>query len=152
MKSIHQTLSLLLFASFFATGALFADEKKSAKHEAHAGHMLKGYVAIADALYKDDLSAAQKAATKMTEHDEDSMLNKPAQTVAKAKDIASAREAFKKLSAEAVKIAKMHKKDGYTVMICPMVKEGKGVWLSADGKVNNPYFGAKMPHCGKPKK
>jgi len=37
-------------------------------------------------------------------------------------------------------------------MNCPMVKGGGGDWLSTDGKVNNPYFGAKMPHCGGPKK
>ncbi len=66
--------------------------------------------------------------------------------------IAAAREAFKKMSAEAVKIAKAHKSDKYTVMNCPMVKGGGGDWLSANGKVNNPYFGPKMPHCGGPKK
>jgi len=158
MKKIYQSLSLLLIANFFAIGSLYADDKKHADHdkhgghEAHAGHMLKGYVSVADALYKDDLSAAKKAAGKMFEHDEESKLAKPAQAVAKAKNIASAREAFKALSAEAVKLAKSHKKAKYTIMICPMVKKEKGVWLSADGKVNNPYFGAKMPHCGKPKK
>lgn len=161
MKTISHLLSLLLLASYWATPAVLADDKKHeghAKHEkhggheAHAGHMLKGYVSVADALYKDDLAAAKKAAIKMTEHDEESMLSKPSEEVGKAKDIKAARESFKKLSAEAVKLAKMHKKGGYTVMVCPMVKDGKGVWLSADGKVNNPYFGSKMPHCGKPMK
>ena len=121
-------------------------------HSAHAGHLLEGYIAVADALYKDDLKAAQKAAKGMISHDEDSALTKPAAEIAAAEDMAAAREAFKAMSAEAMKIAKSEKDGKYTVMNCPMVKGGGGDWLSVDGKVNNPYFGAKMPHCGGPKK
>jgi hypothetical protein len=34
---------------------------------------------------------------------------------------------------------------------CPMYNENKGgaMWLSEMKELNNPYFGAKMPKCGK---
>ena len=34
---------------------------------------------------------------------------------------------------------------------CPMYNENKGgaMWLSEMKELNNPYFGAKMPECGK---
>ncbi|MCB1095982.1 MAG: DUF3347 domain-containing protein [Verrucomicrobiales bacterium] len=151
MKNILKSFLSIAIASL-ATNGLMAQETKAADHAAHAGHSLKAYVAVADSLYKDDLGKAKKAATGIIEVDANGALAKSAKSVADAKDIAAAREAFKTLSADAVKLAKMHKVDGYTVMACPMVKDGKGVWLSADSKVNNPYFGAKMAHCGGPKK
>jgi len=150
MKKLTSSLATLALA-VFAVASVQADDKNH-KHEDHAGHMLEGYIAVADALYKDDLEAAQKAATGITKHDADSALAKPAQKLAEAADLESARKAFKTLSSEAIKIAHHHESDKYTVMNCPMVKGGKGDWLSADGKVNNPYFGPKMPHCGGPKK
>ena len=119
--------------------------------EGHAMHVLKGYLNVANALYEDDLAAAKKAAASITDHDADSTLAEPATKVADAENLATAREAFKALSAKAIELAKGHG-DHYTVMHCPMVKGGGGDWLSADGKVNNPYFGPKMPHCGGPKK
>lgn len=119
--------------------------------EDHARHMLEGYFTVAEALYNDDLEAAQKAASGMVKHDEDSALAESATKIADAEDIATAREAFKTMSAVAIKMAGKHGDENYTVMNCPMVKGGGGDWLSADGKVNNPYFGAKMPHCGGPK-
>lgn len=119
--------------------------------EAHSGHMLEGYIAVTDALYKDDLAAAKEAAKAMTDHDEEGALAESAKQITEAKDIAAAREVFKKLSAEAIKVAKTDEEAKYTVMNCPMVIGGGGDWLSADGKVNNPYFGAAMAHCGGPK-
>jgi len=151
-KAILLQFVSLCLAFGSSTAAQAADKKHDHSHEAHAGHMLEGYLAVADALYKDDLKAAKKAAKGMSEHDGDSALSKPATAIAEAEDMAAAREAFKNLSAEALKIAKADKHGKYTVMHCPMVKGGGGDWLSADDKVNNPYFGARMPHCGGPKK
>jgi len=130
-----------------------ADEPKSApeSHEAHTGHMLEAYIAITQALFADDLDAAKKAASEMAEHDKDSELAKGAAKIAAAQDLPAARAAFKDLSAVAIKVAKTSKPELH-VMHCPMVKGGGGDWLSADAKVNNPYFGAQMPHCGSLKK
>lgn len=144
MKTILTSLALAAFAAL-ATIPAQAEED-------HAHHMLEGYFAVADALYKDDLEAAKKAASGMVKHDGDSALAEPAGKIAEAADIAAAREAFKTMSASAIEMAGKHGDEKYTVMNCPMVKGGGGDWLSADGKVNNPYFGAQMPHCGGPKK
>ena len=149
MKKLNCLITALALAVAISPSA--KSEEKGHGHESHAGHMLEGYLKVADALYKDDLSAAKKAAESMADHDEDSVMAKPATEIVKAENITGARMAFKKLSAEAVKMAEMHKKGDYVVMMCPMVKGGDGVWLSADKAVNNPYFGAQMPHCGGPK-
>lgn len=147
MKKLTSSLAALTLA-ILAIASVQAEDK----HEGHTGHMLAGYFAVTDALYKDDLDAAQKAAVFINAHDADSALSAPAKKLAEAADITGAREAFQNLSAKAIEMADHHEGEKYTVMNCPMVNGGKGDWLSTDGKVNNPYFGAKMPHCGGPKK
>jgi len=151
-SKIHKILTGLALLSLPMAVAT-ADEPKPAaeSHEAHAGHMLEGYLAISKALFADDLAAAKKAAAEMVEHDEDSDLAKGAAKVAAAQDLLAARAAFKELSTVAIEVAKT-KKPELHVMHCPMVKGGGGDWLSAETKVNNPYFGAQMPHCGSLKK
>ncbi len=153
MKRLTTTLTIAALAAFTLTlsPTRAADKKQENSHEGQAGHMLEGYLAVSDALYRDDLEAAKKAAKDMIKHDEHSALAKPAAKLAEGKDLRAAREAFKTMSAEAVKIAEAHEEGKYTVMNCPMVRGGGGDWLSADGKVNNPCFGPKMPHCGGPK-
>lgn len=153
MKKVISSLSaagLLAFTGLWISNA--SAEDKPHHHEGHKAHMLEGYLAVADSLYKDDLEAAKNAAEEMVNHDEKSMLAEPASEVADAKTIEEARKAFKQLSAKAVEMAKMDEGSELTVMKCPMVKGGGGIWLSADKKVNNPYFGAMMPHCGGPMK
>lgn len=136
--------SLTLLAVFAAILPARADED-------HAKHQLEGYFAVADALVKDDLEAAQKAASGIAEHEDDALAESASKLV-EAKDIAGARTAFADLSAKAIALADGLDDESYTVMHCPMVKDDKGDWLSADTNVNNPYMGAKMPHCGGPKK
>ncbi len=150
MNKLTSSLATLAFAAFAFTSAQADD--KSPKHEGHTDHMLAGYLAVADALYKDDLDAAQEAAVFINTHDADSPLSAPAKEIIAAEDIATAREAFKTLSAKAIEMADHDGNGKYTVMNCPMVKGGQGDWLSADEKVNNPYYGARMAHCGGPKK
>ena len=152
IKKLFSLIACTCLALVASPSVQAADKKHDHSHGAHAGHMLEGYIAVADALYKDDFKAAKKAAKGMASHDKDSALAKAAAEIVAAEDMAAAREAFKAMSAAASKVAKPEKDGKYTVMNCPMVKGGGGDWLSADGKVNNPYFGAKMPHCGGPKK
>ena len=142
-------MSLLGFA--FATPALIAEEapKAATAKEAHADHMFEGYSAVATALYKDDLAATKKAAAGMVKHDKDSAMAKHCQAIADSKTIQEARTHFKALSDAAIPVAK--EKKMMHEMHCPMAFGDKGAnWLqkSAD-EVQNPYFGAKMPHCGK---
>lgn len=149
---INHALALSLIGFAFATPAVMAEEghdHAATGHEAHAEHMLEGYAVVSTALYKDDLAAAKKAAAGMVKHDKDSAMAKPAQAIADSKDIAQARTHFKELSDAAIPVAKSEKT--MHQMHCPMAMDGKGAdWLqkSAD-EVQNPYMGAKMPHCGK---
>jgi Cu(I)/Ag(I) efflux system membrane fusion protein len=66
-------------------------------------------------------------------------------TLAKAKKIADAREAFKRLSRPLSMWVTMSKPKGLNVIFCSMAK---GSWLQKDAKVRNPYYGAKMLRCG----
>ena len=94
-------------------------------------------------------AAAKKAAAGMVKHDKDSAIAKPAQAIADSKNIEEARTHFKMLSDMAIPIAKKEKT--MHLAHCPMAMGGKGAdWLQkSDNEVQNPYFGKKMPHCGK---
>jgi len=152
------TVSIAIFGFAMTAAPLTAADhhKNHGSHtqkESHADHMLEGYTVVANALYKDDLATAKKAAAGMLKHDKKSSLAAPAKKLSKAKNITEARKIFNELSAAAISIAKKDK--GYKVVHCPMANAGKGGdWLqkSSDKKVNNPYFGSKMPHCGSFKK
>lgn len=125
------------------------EAKTSGTTASHSNTMLEGYNAVASALYKDDLAAAKKAATSLTTHDKKSSMAASAKKFANAKTIKEARSIFNDLSAAAIKIAKSNK--GWKVAHCPMANGNKGGdWLqkASDKRVNNPYFGAAMPHCG----
>ena len=149
MKKVNSSLAALALAlAVWAIASVQAEDN----HEGDTGHILAGYLAVADGLYKDDLDAAQKAALFIDAHDADSTLSAPAKKLAEAANITGAREAFQKLSAKAIEMANHQEGEKYTVMNCSIVNGGKGDWLSSDRKVNHPYFGAKMPHCGGPKK
>ena len=69
-----------------------------------------------------------------------------AQAMADAEDIATMREALKKLSQPMAMWATMSKPHGVSVMYCSMAP---GSWLQQnDTTVANPYYGAKMLRCG----
>ncbi|MGB0991784.1 MAG: hypothetical protein ACPG32_04870 [Akkermansiaceae bacterium] len=156
IKTLVHTVSIAIFGLAMTSTPLSADEHNHSKHshkEAHADHMLEGYNAVATALYKDDLATAKKAAAGMVKHDKKSSLASPAKKLSNAKNIKEARKIFNSLSAAAIKVSKTQK--GWKVAHCPMANGNKGGdWLqkASDKKVNNPYFGAAMPHCGSFKK
>jgi Cu(I)/Ag(I) efflux system membrane fusion protein len=69
-----------------------------------------------------------------------------AEALAKAKDLKSARTAFKPLSDALIKYLADHKaQSAYVEVYCPMARAS---WLQADKNVNNPYFGPAMSGCG----
>lgn len=70
-----------------------------------------------------------------------------AETVAKAKDLKSARTAFKSLSASLVKYLADNKagKGIYHEAYCPMAKAS---WLQSGKEIKNPYYGKSMLDCG----
>ena len=149
---INYALALSLIGFAFATPAVMAAESHNhpaAGNEAHADPMLEGYAVVSTALYKDDLAAVKKAAAGMVKHDKDNAMAKPAQAIADSKDIEQARNHFKELSDIAIPIAKKAKT--MHVAHCPMAMDNQGAdWLQASNReIQNPYFGAKMAHCGK---
>ncbi|GAA5117456.1 DUF3347 domain-containing protein [Luteolibacter yonseiensis] len=141
--------SLLGFVLANPTLSAAEPQHEGTTKEGHADHMLEGYAAVSTALYKDDLAAAKKAADGMVKHDKDSAMAKHCQSIVDSKNIEEARTHFKALSDAAIPVAK--EKKMMHEMNCPMAFGDKGAnWLqkSAD-EVQNPYLGAKMPHCGK---
>jgi hypothetical protein len=122
--------------------------KEASKEEAAC---LKAYHQVHHALAKDDLAAAKKAATDLAEKAGPAKCPSTAQhaaELAKSDSLESAREHFKAISEECVKMAAGI--DGQYAFNCPMAKAD---WLQTDSKqVSNPYMGKKMPTCGSLKK
>jgi len=145
MKRILTALVALLAAGLITTPA----SAKEASKELAA--CLKAYHEVHDALAKDDLAAAKKAATDLAEKATAAKcVSTPqhATELARSDSLESAREHFKAISQECIEMAAGV--DGQYVFTCPMVKAD---WLQTDSKqVSNPYMGKKMPTCGEIKK
>jgi hypothetical protein len=109
------------------------------------------YLQIHDALAKDSLDGVSSAAAAISKAAQaDKMfpgeLSQEAQALAQAKDLASAREAFKPLSETLIKVLGDNKvsPDAYAEAYCPMEKAR---WLQTGTTVSNP-FGSSMATCG----
>src|SRR6266478_6008132 len=112
------------------------------------------YLAIQTELAKDSIKGVDEhanAIAKAVKGDEMKMLSpdvaKQAEALAKAKDLKSAREAFKPLSASLIKYLADHKagKGAYHEAYCPVVKSS---WLQKGTEIKNPYMGSEMLSCG----
>lgn len=69
-----------------------------------------------------------------------------ADALAKAKDVAAARKAFKPLSKSLIQYLADHNvTDTYVEVYCPMAKAS---WLQKSDKIDNPYLDASMRGCG----
>lgn len=113
---------------------------------ASSNPVLDDYVVVAEALARDDLAAAKKAATTLSEAattEKLTSLADHATEVASSDSLDAAREHFKLASVEAEKLAAG--KDAYYVFTCPMAKAD---WVQKTTKVQNPYMGQEMPGCG----
>src|SRR6266700_5777430 len=157
MKLFKHTSRLLIAATLLAVpvASFAADEKKteSALMEP-VKSVLDHYLVIQAELAKDSIKGVDEnanAIAKAVKGDEMKMLSpdvaKQAETVAKAKDLKAAREAFKPLSASLVKYLADNKagKGVYHEAYCPMAKSS---WLQTEKEVRNPYYGKSMLDCG----
>ena len=144
---LKNLLRILLIASQSLLGlaaGLYATEPKAGhQHHAHAAaltdaqkQLLSGYDTVRAALASDDLAAAKSAAAAITD-------SAPSAHLANAQSLAVARITFKKLSNQAVQLAKDHA--GYYVAHCPMAG---GDWVQTTTKISNPYLGKQMADCG----
>jgi Cu(I)/Ag(I) efflux system membrane fusion protein len=67
--------------------------------------------------------------------------------LADAKDLATARAVFNRLSESLIQYLANHKMtSAYTEVYCPMAKAS---WLQKGDKIENPYMGASMRGCGR---
>lgn len=145
---MKRTLSIII--SVVAAGLITAPASaKEASKELAA--CLKAYHQVHEALAKDDLAAAKKSASELAEKATPAKCvstAKHAAELAKSTSLESAREHFKAISEECIKMAE--DVNGQYVFTCPMAKAD---WLQTDSKqVSNPYMGKKMPTCGSLKK
>ncbi len=112
------------------------------------------YIKVQGALAQDSLegvSAAAGAIAKAVQGDSMKMLPQEAaphsEALSKAKDLETARAAFKPLSESLIQFVKGQKAAAgvYHEAYCPMAKAS---WLQTGKTVMNPYMGKSMVHCG----
>ena len=157
MKLIKYTARLFLALAVSAApfGALSAEDKKAddALMEP-VKSVLDHYLKIQGELAKDSIKGVDQdaaAISKAVKGDEMKMLSPDvatqADTLAQAKDLKAAREAFKPLSASLVKYLADNKAGigTYHEAYCPMVKAN---WLQTGKAIKNPYMGKQMLSCG----
>lgn len=119
--------------------------------------VVPSYVAISTALAADQIEPVAALSGELQRH-ADALAGKPgmAKVVASlpglaGKDIAAVRSAFKPLSDGMIEYmrAETSTQAGHVIVFCPMAFEDKGaLWVQAEGKIANPYFGASMLRCG----
>lgn len=113
-----------------------------------------GYIQIQTALAGDSLegvATSAQAIAKSVKEDKantfSAALGQQAEGVAKAKNLAAAREAFKPLSESLIQFAAKDTAVSslYRQAHCPMAKAS---WLQTGTTVSNPYMGKAMLRCG----
>jgi PBP1b-binding outer membrane lipoprotein LpoB len=174
---MKKTFLTLAIAAFIIAGCNQTDKKveatntteevKTTKAVEVKSPVLAGYLAIGDALAKDDAKAAAEAAIALADNmnsfDESSLsteqkaafLNIKEDALEHAEHIGSngdnidhQREHFKMLSENMYTMAKnVDPSQTFYKVTCPMYKEGSS-WLSTTKDVINPYYGASMLNCG----
>ena len=176
MKNLKMNIAVMLLLSVPFSNA---QEKEKTNHNHHKMITMKGdekseailsdYFNLKDALVGDDSKGAAEAganlATSLKAFDESNYTAKEqkeltdiiddamehAEHIAKS-DIDHQREHFKVLSKDiADMVAITGTKNKLYQQFCPMY-DGGSSWLSSSDQVRNPYYGSKMPKCGKVRK
>jgi hypothetical protein len=150
MKRLSIVAGLLVVCILCGSALVFGAEDLNGPAKEVYDH----YIAIQEELTKDSTkgvsehaNAIATAATTGHVKGLPSDTEKHADAVAKAKDIKSARQAFKPLSADFIKYRADNKgaKSAYHEAYCPMARAG---WLQSGKEVRNPYYGKSMLDCG----
>jgi hypothetical protein len=130
MRKFLAVLVLLLAVPALADSGLFE------KYEAARQGLLKQNLTVVQSAATELASAASKA--------KNAEVSAMAESVAAAKDLKSARNAFAALSAEMIKVRNAAKGERPMIGFCPMVNKS---WLQGKGVIGNPYDPA-MASCG----
>jgi hypothetical protein len=112
------------------------------------------YIKMQGALVENSVQGLSTAGTTMAkaiqadpQHLLPAKVAEQAEALGRAKDLATARAAFKTLSDSLIDYLKSQKAAAgtYHVAYCPMAKAS---WIQIGTTVMNPYMGRSMPHCG----
>lgn len=139
-----------------ATSALFAVTGARAADHAVLTEPVKSvyahYLKIQSALAGDSLAGVEENAKAIAQNVQKDAKTLPpevateAEAVARARDLKSARAAFKSLSDSLIKYLADHQAQGaYVQVYCPMAQAG---WLQIGKDVKNPYYGKEDLTCG----
>jgi hypothetical protein len=151
MKITSFAFAVAAAAGFLFNTPLRADDSALAEP---VKSVLAHYLAIQTNLANDSIKGLDEhasAISKAANADATKMLPpevaKQAETLAQAKDLKAAREAFKPLSASLIKYLADHEvgKGAYHEAYCPMVQAS---WLQTGTDIRNPYMGKEMLDCG----
>jgi hypothetical protein len=129
------------------TGIQLEDPKLQAIYE--------GYLATKDALvaskYDATKSAASRLSIQLADYEGCESTSVIAKNIESSKNVTEQRKHFTALSSDLIAMFKHAsvKQGVIYVQHCPMANHGKGGdWLSAEKKIQNPYYGADMLECG----
>ena len=156
MKLFRNLVPLLIAATVIVAPlvGMAADKMEESALMQPVKSVYDSYLKIQAELVNDSLKGVADNATaiaKAVRGDEMKMLPSDVATqadaLAQAKDLKSAREAFKPLSTSLIKYLADNKagKGMYHEAYCPMVKAS---WLQPVKDIKNPYMGKAMPGCG----
>jgi hypothetical protein len=152
MKSKSIALMLAAAAALLCNTAVRAADDPALMEPVKS--VLNHYLAIQTNLVSDSIKGMDehaKAIAAAVKGDTMKMLPpevaKQAETLAQAKDLKAAREAFKPLSVSLIKYlaGKKAGKGVYHEVYCPMAEAS---WLQMGKDIRNPYMGKEMPDCG----
>ncbi|KAF0095405.1 MAG: Cu(I)/Ag(I) efflux system membrane protein CusB [Puniceicoccaceae bacterium 5H] len=120
--------------------------------------LLRPYFQLQEALAKDELNGAHRAAKSLLQAAEDlegqsaDTIREQSEDIVDTDKIARARQAFEPLSNEMIRLVKgtgTNSENEVYLMFCPMAMGGMGAnWLQNNDTLVNPYYGAEMLHCG----
>ena len=129
-----------------------ANPQSAAPLAAPVEAVLDNYLSIQASLASDSLQGLPQSASTIAQSVQNDSAKalptnvaKQAGSLAKARDLESARAAFKGLSESMIKYVKANNITGLHEAYCPMARAS---WLQAGEQINNPYMGRSMPGCG----
>jgi Cu(I)/Ag(I) efflux system membrane fusion protein len=149
MKMKNTVLSIIIAVSALLGAGLITSAKAQASSTSTLKSVLDHYLSIQSTLARDsteNVSASAKTLAAVVRSDETksvpAAIAEQAETLAKARNIAGARKAFKPLSEALIAYLKVNAAPPgtYYEVYCPIVKAS---WLQAGETVKNPYLGLR---------
>jgi hypothetical protein len=145
-------------SSLVLSVALFtACGSKDPVEQASDGTLLSPYLAIGDTLAADRVERLPELGAQVLAAAEGHKSEPGVEAIVQAaghigtQDIQAARTAYEQMSDGMIQYLVAHpdQQAGHVIIHCPMTFDGKGgLWVQKQGKIMNPYEGARMLHCG----